>query len=748
MREGYSRPFREISPPRSLIGESRPASSAMGHERTASEQPRKTGVFGTPQYQRESAHSFRAFQPPPQEMQPGMNSRNGLTRPSSQPVDPGPPRSLEDIIRRDAPPDGALASFRHLEPSRHEMNGRHEPLPFSNGNGPTSQPVERGVFSSPLIDRNPQQENPLRFRPSTYATPMREDQTGLFRPALSSGPEAPQESIEARHFQDMRRDMPRASPPLNDLAPFQRMNNGFPDRPMTWEEHQRMEARPMTWEEHQRMEAIHREQDAIHREQELRKESEGSMHRVLLNLSPELSRRGRNSPLPQAVQGAQPRHVGPGGNSGVKMEFGRMFSGLGSGVGSATPTAGQSVNGAATPSRLSPARHLEGGDLVRTAVAEIEEVKGGSRGRGRGGKKGGRRYRDEDEKPNGNGRETPDTQRGGKRPKHHHHHVHHHHHRPQEADNGPSPFNTLRFPSHPPPSHPGAAQPTAHHYHHHAGAHHHHRPPPRSAPRSVPVLARKPTSTVMSRRLVEEYASKPRKHLGSQLYTTELSSVPVADSIVDLKIKFSSKMKPIPVFKDQENCTYTVRVPRRYLASHDSGPDSGAFEDICRRRQVWGTDVYTDDTNVVAAAVHSGWIKGDFGEYNQDIQALFANDSEPEEEGESPDTLVVRPRKPVKMPQNRDAHFTLLILPPLDNYASTTQHHLRSREWADTHDGMSFMIHRIDFVDEGPAARYSGRGAKARKQKVEEAKRRDAAASLLMFASGGANGTGAVSVGA
>lgn len=242
----------------------------------------------------------------------------------------------------------------------------------------------------------------------------------------------------------------------------------------------------------------------------------------------------------------------------------------------------------------------------------------------------------------------------------------------------------------------------------------------------------------MSRRLVEECASKPRKHLGSQLYTTELSAAPVADTSMDSRIKYSSKMKPIPVFDGKENCTYTVRVPRQYLAIHDEGQDASALEEICRRRQLWGTDVYTDDTDVVAAAVHSGWIKGDFGAYNADIHDICDNDSENEDTEQTQNALAIRPRKPLKVPPNHDAHITVLILPPLDGYVSTNQHHIWSREWAKTHDGMSFMIHKIEFVEEGATARNAERGAAARKKRIagEEAKRREAAAGLLMFAAG------------
>ena len=55
--------------------------------------------------------------------------------------------------------------------------------------------------------------------------------------------------------------------------------------------------------------------------------------------------RGRFSPLPQAVQGAQRRTSGPASDPGIKNEFARMFSGIGSGVGSAGPNG----SGASTP---------------------------------------------------------------------------------------------------------------------------------------------------------------------------------------------------------------------------------------------------------------------------------------------------------------------------------------------------------------------------------------------------------------
>ena len=69
-----------------------------------------------------------------------------------------------------------------------------------------------------------------------------------------------------------------------------------------------------------------------------------------LSLLIENGKRGRASPLPQAVQGAQGRISGPASDPGIKNEFGRMFSGIGSGVGSSGPIG----SGASTPFSSSP----------------------------------------------------------------------------------------------------------------------------------------------------------------------------------------------------------------------------------------------------------------------------------------------------------------------------------------------------------------------------------------------------------
>lgn len=78
------------------------------------------------------------------------------------------------------------------------------------------------------------------------------------------------------------------------------------------------------------------------------------------------------------------------------------------------------------------------------------------------------------------------------------------------------------------------------------------------------------------------------------------------------------------------------------------------------------------------------------------------------------------------MPADRDLHVTLLILPPLEKYASSTRYGIQSREFGGTyngrksvHDGLSFMILSVRWVD-GAAPQSRLRG-KARRERIRKA---------------------------
>ena len=79
----------------------------------------------------------------------------------------------------------------------------------------------------------------------------------------------------------------------------------------------------------------------VHDDTPMKPNEEPLHHRNILNVAADLRRAGRISPLPQAVQGAQAQYNGPGGESAIKSELGRVFSGIGSGVNiSSTPPLG------------------------------------------------------------------------------------------------------------------------------------------------------------------------------------------------------------------------------------------------------------------------------------------------------------------------------------------------------------------------------------------------------------------------
>lgn len=133
----------------------------------------------------------------------------------------------------------------------------------------------------------------------------------------------------------------------------------------------------------------------------------------------EMNRKGRISPLPQAVQGAQLQQPGPTGEPGIKSEFGRMFAGIGNGVmGVSSP-----ITSSAMP-------------FANTSLAKREDVDNttpepGPDVTGKATKGRRRKLKDEDGKDDeSSGRATPANRT--KRPKTHQHH-HHHQYAPPKA---------------------------------------------------------------------------------------------------------------------------------------------------------------------------------------------------------------------------------------------------------------------------------------------------------------------------
>ena len=260
------------------------------------------------------------------------------------------------------------------------------------------------------------------------------------------------------------------------------------------------------------------------------------------------------------------------------------------------------------------------------------------------------------------------------------------------------------------------------HHHHVPRHHHHHVTPVKPVPASNPIIPL-PKTTIRSKAVLDAVAHLPRNHLGHEYYKSVLK--PARRSTVDKDDRgFASTPAPLPRFEGQENSTFTIKVPRIYLGD-------ASREEITSRRAVFGTDVYTDDSDVLAACIHQGWFRG---AWNKDVDVDLlgleidapANGAVNGRDYENDVLTEPPPRGPMHVPKKKDLHITVLVLPALEKYASTTRYGMKSREWGGrhdgykgVHDGLSFMINSIQWVD-GVDGNEGRTGASRRKIMAEE----------------------------
>ncbi|OQD62092.1 hypothetical protein PENPOL_c014G05845 [Penicillium polonicum] len=431
-------------------------------------------------------------------------------------------------------------------------------------------------------------------------------------------------------------------------------------------------------------------------------------HRSLLTVGVDGKRGGRASPLPQAVQGAQAPYIGPAGEPAIKNELGRVFSGIGSGVGGVTAATGGS--GPSTPLGTSPFKRdsLTGRPMNGEGMDEASKLARPSSAAGRRSRKS----RDEEQMEiEANDARGLLSARHARRSRHSHHHHHHHHHHRHKADEEAATLSSLQRPTFFHRTSP-AEPPSSHHHHQHHHHHHHHAPRSATIPAVSPI--REPRTTVNLEPLLSSVAHLPRHHLGSTLYTPRIGPPTAKSSLDSSKFGYTTTPQPLPRFEQRENCTFTVRVPRfRINQSHR--------EEICARRALWGTGVYTDDSDPVAAAIHSGFIRGAWGddvdESMLDLEIKDTYQHAPPPDATDGDSPTKGPRLPPIPPTDKDLHITLLVLPRVAQYDSTLMFGLKSRKWAGHHDGMSFKVHAVDWVDEG-VARGEERSGEARRKRL------------------------------
>jgi hypothetical protein len=219
--------------------------------------------------------------------------------------------------------------------------------------------------------------------------------------------------------------------------------------------------------------------------------------------------------------------------------------------------------------------------------------------------------------------------------------------------------------------------------------------------------------TIRSQAVLDSIKDLTSSHLGSELYSPEIVLPPQATPrAFDDKYGYFMRYKPSRTFSEEDlNCTYTMRVAREYLTRD-------AREKICTDRNLHGTEIYTDDSDPVAMCIHSGWLRGDWGD---DVDtALMELPPPPPIDQEVDEEMTEKPDAPIVPPEEMDLHITLRILPPLKQYKPVICYGIQSREWGDNHEGLSWTVDKLRWVDERNSRGFA-RGGKARRARLEAA---------------------------
>lgn len=128
-----------------------------------------------------------------------------------------------------------------------------------------------------------------------------------------------------------------------------------------------------------------------------------------------------------------------------------------------------------------------------------------------------------------------------------------------------------------------------------------------------------------------------------------------------------------------------------------------------KTRQVWGTDVYTDDSDLLGILVHSGWVRlarrerklraGEKGAGEEAIRRAREAIKEPRKQRKTISTVVNEVAQHDeegeggRVPKN--LVVTLGIVPALVRYQGMERGGIRSRNWGNGHDGVSLRVENI-----------------------------------------------------
>lgn len=196
---------------------------------------------------------------------------------------------------------------------------------------------------------------------------------------------------------------------------------------------------------------------------------------------------------------------------------------------------------------------------------------------------------------------------------------------------------------------------------------------------------------------VLSYASKfPRRHLGSLVYTPfpTLSSYRQLSLFSGLDVKHDTKVPLLPELREHINSIVTVRIPAWYVDDLRNNPHY-------LRRELWGSDVYTDDSDVLLMLKHNGFLPA----LDEQIEGNDAPMDKQTPGNTSNAHNVQQTTHNYAHFMNilgGDIHVDLLVLPPLRAYQGCFRNGINSRAWR-AHDGMSVAVFGVRYGEKGSA---------------------------------------------
>ncbi|KTW25635.1 hypothetical protein T552_03495 [Pneumocystis carinii B80] len=137
---------------------------------------------------------------------------------------------------------------------------------------------------------------------------------------------------------------------------------------------------------------------------------------------------------------------------------------------------------------------------------------------------------------------------------------------------------------------------------------------------------------------------------------------------MDLGEHIYTPSNPVPRLDGKLNGILTIRIARQYFHKSEN--------DKIKKRALWGTDIYTDDSDIVAILLHTG-------------------------------------RLGRKKPSS-DAIVKVRVLPRLIKYSGSLRYNIMSRGWKTRHDGESIMIEDLKWVED----KTNRKGRKDMKERI------------------------------